>query len=103
MSAHCPTCGAPVPAAAATTAAELRALHAHRTGIYASAYRYGLDVAEGLARPLYAAKYGQGYRDGLALRAYRLPPQGKGAAKRAGVKANARRTEKRNIALQTIV
>ena len=103
MTAHCPRCGASLAAPSPSTAAELRALHAHRTGVYASAYKYGLDVAEGLARPLDAAKYGQGYRDGLALRAYRLPPQGKGAAKRAGVKANVQRTEKRNIALQTIV
>ena len=71
-----------MPAPSATTAAELRAQNAHRSGKYATAYRYGLDVAEGLARPLDAAMQGQGYRDGLALRPYRLPPPGRGSVAR---------------------
>ena len=79
----CPTCGAPVPAANATTAAELRALHAHRSGPYAEAYRLGLRMAAGdVTAALDEAAHGQGYRDGRALRPYRLPTPGRGAVAR---------------------
>ena len=81
MTAHCPTCGTAMPAPSATTIAELRALHAHRTGPYADAYRAGLTALEtGTAPPL--GQQTQGYRDGLALRPYRLAPPGRGSVAR---------------------
>lgn len=61
----------------------LREQCARRRGAYADAYRLGLSVAAREIEPALDAKaLGQGYRDGLALRPYRIPKKGKGAVSR---------------------
>ncbi len=69
----------------------LRAINQHRIGKYAEAYRLGLSVAMGKITPaIDVAALGQGYRDGRALREYRVPVQGAGSRSR-----NAQRIAKR--------
>jgi hypothetical protein len=58
--------------------ANLRAVAAKHSGKYAESYRLGLDVAAGIITPAQDPKaLGQGYRDGLKLRAYRVNRGGK--------------------------
>lgn len=57
---------------------KLRAVAAKHSGKYAESYRIGLDVAAGIITPAQDPKaLGQGYRDGLNLRAYRVNRGGK--------------------------
>jgi hypothetical protein len=57
---------------------------AHRRGAYAEAYRAGVRDA-GRERPR-AAQCSQGYRDGRALRPYRIRKQGAGRARAAAAR-----------------
>ena len=74
----------------------LREANQHRAGKYAEAYRLGLSVASGEITPATdAAALGQGYRDGLKLRNYRLPVQGAGSKSRNAERIANRRARNR--------
>lgn len=66
---------------------------ADRTGTYAEEYRLGLEVASTPLAPYVGL--GQGYRDGLALRPYRVRVRGAGAVARTAEAMRAYRARKK--------
>ena len=74
----------------------LREANQHRAGKYAEAYRLGLSVASGEITPaIDVSALGQGYRDGLKLRDYRVPVKGAGSKSRNAERIAKRRKKNR--------